>query len=233
MTEPISDGRAPVEEANPLDARSESSETVEEGVEPTAPAATRARKRGRETARDMVWSLAVVAIFVVFLVAVTYRAKPDPVHVVDPATSVETAQALAPFQVVVPVGLPTTWRATSARYEPAASSSVPNAALWHVGYVTPAGAYASLDQASGEPSVLLGALVEGAHVEGPGTGPFAGWQHWVTDSGDRQAYVLTGSASTVVVYGTAAVEELATLEGSLVPDPETAVSTKGTPRATS
>ena len=44
-------------------------------------------------------------------------------------------------------------------------------------------------------------------------------------SGDRQAYVLTGSASTVVVYGTAGDAELATLEGSLVPDPAVAVDT--------
>ena len=52
-------------------------------------------------------------------------------------------------------------------------------------------------------------------------------------AGDRQAYVLTGSASTVVVYGTADDAELATLEGSLVPDPTKAVDTRQVPRVTS
>ena len=118
----------------------------------------------------MVLSLAVVGIVVVFLVAVTYRARPDPIHVIDPTSSVEAAQALAPFTVVVPVGLPTTWRPTSARYDPADTSPVPNAALWHVGYVTPAGAYASLDQAQGDPPGLLRTLVAGAHEVGPGSG---------------------------------------------------------------
>ena len=118
----------------------------------------------------MVLSLAVVGIVVVFLVAVTYRARPDPIHVIDPTSSVEAAQALAPFTVVVPVGLPSHWRPTSARYDPADTSPVPNAALWHVGYVTPAGAYASLDQAQGDPPGLLRTLVAGAHEVGPGSG---------------------------------------------------------------
>lgn len=174
----------------------------------------------------MVWSLAVVGVLVAFLVAVTYRAKPDPVRVIDPTQSIEAAQTLAPFEVVVPVGLPPTWRPTSARYERPEASSVPNAAVWHIGFVTPTDAYAAVDQADGEPSVLLKALLPGARDAGPGVGAFSGWERWVDASGDRQAYVLAGPASTVVVHGTADDSELATLEASLVPDPE-AAATRG------
>ena len=129
--------------------------------------------------------------------------------------------ALAPFEVVAPFGLPATWLATSARYDNAATSTVANAALWHVGYVTPAGAYASLDQAEGDPKVLVRSLVEGARASGQGTGPFSGWQHWENAAGDRSAYVLEVAGSTVVVHGSADDAELAVLAESLSPDPST------------
>ena len=124
--------------------------------------APKPRSRVRQTARDMVWSLAVVGVFVAFLVAVNYREKPDPVRVVDPAPAVAQARAQAAFVPVVPVGLPAAWRPTSARYERAAISAVPNAALWHLGYLTPTDAYAAVDQVEGDPTVAVRALVEGA-----------------------------------------------------------------------
>ncbi len=181
--------------------------------------APRPRRRGRETARDMVWSMAVVGIFVAFLVVVTYRDKPDAVRVIDPAESLAVAQALAPFDVVAPVGLPPTWQATSARYESATTSAVPNAALWHVGYVTPSRDYAALDQAEGEPSVLVRTLVDGAQERGGGTGAFAGWQRWESADGERRAYVLKGPDSSLTIHGNADDAELAVLAGSLTPPP--------------
>ena len=167
----------------------------------------------------MVWSMAVVGIFVAFLVAVTYRDRPEAVRVIDPAPALEDARALAPFEVVAPLGLPATWRATSARYDNAATSIVPNAALWHVGYVTPSGAYASLDQAEGDPKVLVRSLLEGARASGDGTGSFSGWQKWENAAGDRSAYVLEGADSTIVVHGSADDTELAVLAASLSPQP--------------
>ncbi len=181
--------------------------------------APKPRSRVRQTARDMVWSLAVVGVFVAFLVAVTYREKPDPVRVVDPAPAVAQARAQAAFVPVVPVGLPAAWRPTSARYERAAVSAVPNAALWHLGYLTPTDAYAAVDQVEGDPTVAVRALVEGARPSGVGTGTFAGWQRWQTADGRRTAYVLPGSASTVVVSGSADDRELATFADALRPPP--------------
>ena len=179
----------------------------------------KAPKRGRETARDMLWSMAVVGIFVGFLVVVTYRDKPEAIQVVDPAPALEAAQALAPFEVVSPVGLPATWRPTSARYDSATASTVPNAAVWHVGYVTPTGAYASLDQAEGDPRLLVRTLVDGARPTGEGTGALAGWQRWDNAGSDRSAYVVETADSTLVVYGSASEAELGVLAASLRPSP--------------
>ena len=121
--------------------------------------------------------------------------------------------------MVAPFALPDGWRATSARYDNAATSIVPNAALWHVGYVTPSGAYASLDQAEGDPKRLVRTLVDGARPSGAGTGPFTGWQQWENAAGDRSAYVFEAPGSTVVVYGSADAAELAALAASLSPHP--------------
>jgi hypothetical protein len=167
----------------------------------------------------MVLSLAVVGLFVAFLVAVTYRPRPDPVRTVDTTVAAAQARDQAPFEPVVPVGLPTTWRATSAGYESARTSSVPNAAHWHVGYVTPAGEYAAVDQAGGDPTVMVRSVVDGARQVGTGTGTFAGWHRWVVVDGRRQGYVLPVGDTTVVVHGTADDAELGTLKDSLRPPP--------------
>ncbi len=186
-------------------------------ADPTA----RPSRRGRETVRDMVWSLAVVGILVAFILAVTYRDKPDAVQVVDPAPAAEAAKAQAPFVPAVPTGLPTAWRATSARYEPASRSTVPNASVWHVGYVTPSTEFAGIDQADGEAAVLIKTVLPGgARAEDSdqqAEGIFAGWQRWVVDGENRTAYVLTLDDSTVIVHGTASDAELAVLAQSLEP----------------
>ncbi len=166
----------------------------------------------------MVWSLAAVGLLVAFLVAVTYRDRPDPIRVVDPVPAGVQAKQAAPFDVVVPAGLPAEWKPTSAGYAPATRSAIPNAASWQVGYVTPAGDYAALAQAEGDPAVAVRNLVEGARPAGEGAGPFVGWARWESDSG-RQAYVLERPDSTVVVFGTASDEELAVLAAALRPDP--------------
>lgn len=181
--------------------------------------AAQPRRRGRETARDMILSLAVVGIFVAFLVAVTYRPRPDPVHVIDPRVAVAQARDQASFEPAVPVGLPSGWRPTSAVYEPAGAGSVPNAEHWHIGYVTPDGEYAAVDQATGDPTVLVRTVVDGARPAGEGAGSFAGWQRWVVGE-QRQAYVLPGQGSTLMIHGTAGDGELTQLLTALRPQPQ-------------
>ena len=186
------------------------------------------RKRGRETARDMVWSLAVVFLFVGFILLVTYRAKPDAVHVIDPRVPIAQARDQAPFEPMVPTGLPAGWQVTSAGYESPANSSVPNAAHWHIGYVTPEGEYAAVDQATGDPTVLVKAVEDKARQVGAGEGAFAGWQHWLVGD-QRQAYVLPAhvsasgavdpKATSVVIHGTAGDSELTQLLTALRPQP--------------
>ena len=193
----------------------------------------------------MIWSLAVVGLFVGFILLVTHRAGPDPVHEIDPTVAINQARDQAAFVPVVPVGLPAGWRVTSAGYETPANSSVPNAAHWHIGYVTPEGEYAAVDQATGDPTVFVRTVEDKARQVGEGAGAFAGWQHWMVGD-DRQAYVLpatdtapaTGpspgssgtagtsgaakadpSTTTIILHGTAGDSELTQLLTALRPQP--------------
>ncbi len=165
----------------------------------------------------MVWSLAVVGLFVAFLVGVTYRAKPEAVHVVDPTTAVVSARAAAPFVARVPTGLSAAWQPTSARYEPPEVSSVPESTVFHIGYVTPEGQYAALQQTDASPARAVRTLFEGGSASGAGTGAFAGWELWQADDGRRHAYVRELTDSTLIIQGSAADAELADLVASLRP----------------
>ena len=173
-----------------------------------------AGRRGRETVRDMVLSLGLVGLFVAVIVAITLRPSPDPVRVVDPAPVVSVLPQLAPYPVLRPGPLPG-WRATSVRASP--PGAVPWE--WHVGYVTPAGEYASVGQSNGEPGRYL--QVEGAAGAASGSSTIRG-QRWskVERDGDgdgTRSLVRTAGGVTTLVSGTASYAELVQLAGSLRP----------------
>jgi hypothetical protein len=94
------------------------------------------RKRGRESAADMVRSLGLVLLVVVgvWFFARAPHADEKTIRVVDPTSDVQAFSAAVPG-VVVPRDLPTGWRTTVSRYEP-------ESGLLRVGWVTPAGHYA-------------------------------------------------------------------------------------------
>ncbi len=179
--------------------------------------AERPPKRGRQTVRDMVWSLVVVGLFVAFLVGVTYRGKPDAVQVVDPTTAVVSAQTAAPFVPRIPTGLSSEWRSTSARFEPPQLSSIPESTVFHIGYVTPDGQYAAVQQTDASPAWAVRTLFEGGSDSGVGAGAFEGWERWQAEDGRRQAYVRELADSTLIIQGSADDAELAELAASLHP----------------
>ena len=103
------------------------------------------RKRGRETALDMVRSMGVLAVFVAFILGVTWRPVPssDPVKPVDAVSIAVASQSRATFPLIL-MTAPTGWRATSARLDPAPNDE--SKYVWHVGYVTSAGNYFAVEQ---------------------------------------------------------------------------------------
>ena len=160
------------------------------------------RKRGPATVADMVRSLGLVLLLVLVVVLITFRPQGQAVTPVDYRATLAAARSGAPFALVGPVGLPATWTATSAYYDPAATHL--GVTSWHVGFVTAHDAYAGFEQTDG---VAAGVLrdVLGDPVDPHQTGSIGGatWSRWVSSGGDRRALVRTSSGVTVVVDGSA------------------------------
>lgn len=152
--------------------------------------------------RDLVLSMAVVALFVAFLYAVVWRPSPDPIRTVDPTGQLELARSQADYPVLAPVGLPADWKPTSARFD----AEGDDATSWFVGYVTPAGAYVALTQSDADPQEFIEAQTLQGALDGERSINGQAWIQYV--SGDQRSLVRTADGVTTVVTGTVSYEEL-------------------------
>lgn len=175
--------------------------------------------RLKTTVRDMVLSLAVIAVPIAVALVIEPSKSGDPVHVIDAAsyqTTLGAARQSEPFTVLAPSGLPANWRLTSAYYQPSGAT----AADWHLGYLTPSGGYASLEQTT-EP---LASFLNDQHsdaspntaVQITGATPNV-WQRYTgtTPTGLRTLLFHTDAKDTVIVAGSATLTELEQLAADL------------------
>lgn len=169
-------------------------------------------KRGRESAGDMVRSLFVVLVLVVVVIALAVRPHPtSTVHRFDYSEVLAQARSTAGYAVAAPVGLPRSWRATSAR-----SGQDGSAVTWHLGFVTPHDDYAAVEQSSGDRAGLLDALAAGAHRSGQVTIQGRTWRRLESGDPEPRALLLVGGGRvTTVVAGSAAWPELRRLAAAL------------------
>jgi hypothetical protein len=174
-----------------------------------------ARRRGRQTAFDMVRSLGLVLLFVAVLLAVTWRAKPDPVRVVDYKAATASARLQIDWPVLSPTGLPDAWRATSARIDLGADDAIE----WYVGMVTPSDQFASVAQSDVKGGTALRKYIadrtEGAVESGTSTVAGTSWRRFVSDDQTTRSLVRSDKGVTIVVTGTTGWDELSTFVGSL------------------
>ncbi|MEV6211069.1 DUF4245 domain-containing protein [Kitasatospora sp. NPDC051914] len=166
-------------------------------------------KRGRQTVRDMILSMLAVGVVVFFGYLFIPHSGGDGVHVVDYRVALASAKRAAPYPVLGPQGLSDQWRATSVEYRKDAKGN----AVWHLGFVTPSGQYAALEQSSGGRDEVIAGVVPGAKADG--SAPVAG-QDWQRFQGTKyRGLAQPGGTATTVVTGSASYEELAQLAGAL------------------
>lgn len=169
----------------------------------------RPNARLRQTAGDMVRSLALVLGVVAVILLITWRPSPDPVKVVDPTPVVVQARVEAGYPVLYPAGLGPDWRPTSARWS-VTEDSEPQPA-WHVGFVTPAGAYAQVGQSATDDPDYVAQQVGVAEPAGE-------WNGWVRyDAPGQRALVRVQDGVTIVVSGTAEWPEIEKAAAGLSP----------------
>lgn len=169
-------------------------------------------RRPNLTALDLVRALIPLVVLILVVVWLSTPSDVTPVPTVDPAPDIAYAASLADFDVLAPGDLPAGWRTTSARVDPA----VPEGPVGlSIGYLTPDDRFAQVVQSS-DPSaateVLGDGYVGGAEVDVAGRP----WRRGETEDGET-ALVLELPDAVVVVTGSAAVDELLVLAGSLRP----------------
>jgi hypothetical protein len=160
-------------------------------VSTQVPQSTPKKKRGRETARDMILSLGLVfaAVVPVWYFAQAPDSDEQELREVDPAGSIDAFAADQPG-VPVPRALPDAWRATSATYGGGDRSL-------RVGWVTPTTQYAEYSASNDEREEFLDATV-GEEVEQLASLTVDG-EEW------EQLREPDGSLSLTRTYGTTTV----------------------------
>ena len=186
-------------------------QTAEQQAAESPAAQSPSRRRGRETAADMVRSLLVVLVLVLVVVALNAQPKPKlEARRFDYTVALKQARDNAPYDVLAPVGLPSAWRATSARTRTAGDR-----VTWHIGFVTPNGDYAALEQSDADPENVLAELVGGGSDAGRVRIDGAVWRRVEGGEHADRALVLDAEPVTTVVLGGSSWRELRTLAEAL------------------
>jgi hypothetical protein len=185
---------------------------VNTAVPPPARAADRA---SRLNAANMLRSL--VPLVVIVLLIVGWQAFKndgvDPVHPIDPSSAIHLAASRASYPLLVPTGLSSGYRPTSARTD-AGRARRGDPVTLQIGYVTPAEQFAGLTESDDPHADALTAVLGGARPQGSVQIGGRTWSRSTTQRGET-ALTLRSGPVTVVVTGSAADRELETVAGSL------------------
>jgi hypothetical protein len=172
----------------------------------------------KKTARDMLMSMALIALPILAIVLWFPHDAKDPqdaVQTVDYTVSLQQARdpGTLPFEALAPVGLPAGWRATSvhADFDPTAPLR------WELGFQSPDHQYVALVQVTGG-KLVEGVLATQVPDASTGSATTAGgftWTEYSSADGTRRAIARTEQSTGtpaapvgVVVAGTASFAEL-------------------------
>ncbi|HET7326408.1 MAG TPA: DUF4245 domain-containing protein [Nocardioidaceae bacterium] len=135
-----------------------------------------------------------------------------PVHTVEYASQLASAEELADYEVLAPHDLPEGWRATSVDVEQRKDEGK-DLVAWHLGFLTPDDHYVGLEQTNGDLDPAVAGQIEpggGTTIEMDGRS----WQVSRSDSGDN-ALISREQGVTTVVNGSPGIEVLRQFAASL------------------
>ncbi|WP_406440116.1 DUF4245 domain-containing protein [Streptomyces sp. NBC_00631] len=164
----------------------------------------------QKTVRDMILSLALIGLAAGFIyLLVPHDDHAPDIQRVDYRVELLTARRAASYPVAAPQGLPSTWKATSVRFQGE------NGDRWHLGYQTPDGQYVQVEQSTQKRADFIDDASQGASATK--TTEKIGDRTWTHYTGGRyRALVMDGAtASTTVVAGTASFTELTKMAAAL------------------
>jgi hypothetical protein len=173
---------------------------------PSAPQASPG-SRTRQSAADMLRTLAVILAVVAVIVLLVVRPNEVTQPDVDPSAAALAARPGLSFVPAVPAGLPAGWAARTAEVQ----SGTDGVAMWSLQYKTPGGDYGAVRQARGATRDWEARQVTDGREDG--TVAVAGRQWTVRSRTDRgiTSWVLHVGDLTTIITGTASTAELETL----------------------
>lgn len=157
--------------------------------------AARRRKALKQSAVDMVATMAVITAIVVGIVLLVPRPNAVPIKAVDVASAARVAAPRMGFTPGVPQGLPAGWTATSADVR----NSADGIRTWHIGYLTADGHYASVEQAVSPSRQWEIILDSGGTDREPQTVAGVRWDQRFKDVRDVTALIRRGPGHTTMV----------------------------------
>jgi hypothetical protein len=193
-------------------------ESTDGGATPAiAPASPAADRASRFTAVNMVRSLLPLVVIIVLVVGwQAFRQNGvNPVRTVDPSSSVQLAASRAPYPLVVPTGLPSGYRPTSARTD-AGKAAQGDPVTLQIGYVTPSQEYAGFAESDDPRADAVASVLDGAQERGTVEVGGTAWTRSTTRRGETALWMRSGSR-TVLVSGSASEQELETVAGAVRP----------------
>ena len=186
-------------------------------AEQTSSASPAARRARRLTAVNMVRSLAPLLLVVLLLVGwnALRQGRTDPVHQIDPSSTIHLAATRASFPMEVPTGLPKGYRPTSAQTDAGAAKKGAPVTL-QIGYVSPKEQFVGFAISDDPHADALTSVLDGAQQLGSVGIGGATWTRSRTHRGETALSRTTGDV-TVLVTGSASEAELETVAAAVRP----------------
>jgi hypothetical protein len=158
--------------------------------------------------------LTCLLLSAVAIVAVPLQHATTPVST-DYRSDLAKLTRAARFTVVAPAGLPRSWTPVSSALA-AGGANGPGTLTWHLGYMTPSGTLASLEETDARAAGFIRRMTNSGPLEQPVRLAGQTWStRWNAGRGQRSMYLSRPHGPTVVVTGNASWHDLAILAASL------------------
>lgn len=169
---------------------------------------------------NMVRSLVVILGFVAVLIAIVPRVSSVDQPAVDADSVVSNAVLDSGLVFEAPVGLPTGWKATNARY----AKSTDDILTWQGGWTTPTGnGYVAIRQAKDVTAKWITAATNGGVVNGAVQAAGRTWEQRYSAQHDQTSLVDEHPGGvTTVITATASTTQILTFTNALKPIPAAA-----------
>jgi uncharacterized protein DUF4245 len=153
----------------------------------------------------MLVAVAVLLVPVV-LIYLWFSRIPEPeARAVAWEPVVAQARSEAPYPVLAPEGLPTSWTAVRARWTPRGEPGLDRrpavGSTLQLGFLTPERIYIGLDQRDADAQGLIRDASRGGTADGESVVGGVPWQRFVSDDDRTRALVRSDPESTVVISG--------------------------------